>query len=76
MFTAENKKPTSSRPEDRASRLDSIRLYRLSELEPVLGVKSRTIQSYIKAGSLKGVKIGGSWRVSETELRRFINGEG
>lgn len=75
MPTTENKRTTSSRPEDNASRLGSIRLYRLSELEPVLGVKSRTIQSYIKSGSLKGVKIGGSWRVSEEELKRFISGE-
>ena len=49
--------------------------YTLTELEPILGVTHRTLQSYIKGGRLKGVKIGGKWKVSEETLRKFINGE-
>lgn len=67
---------TEARVEETAKKLDAIRLYTLSELEPILGVTHRTLQSYIKDGRLKGVKIGGRWKVSEETLRKFINGEG
>lgn len=66
---------TEARTEETAKKLDAIRLYTLSELEPILGVTHRTLQSYIKDGRLKGVKIGGKWKVSEETLRKFINGE-
>ncbi len=66
---------TEAREGENAKKLDAIRLYTLSELEPILGVTHRTLQSYIKSGRLKGVKIGGKWKVSEETLRKFINGE-
>lgn len=75
MATFETKERTSKRKKENAQRLDSIRLYSLTELEPILGVTHRTLQTYIKDGRLKGVKIGNRWRVSEEELRRFIKGE-
>ncbi len=63
------------RAEGNAAKLDTIRIYTLTELEPILGVTHRTLRSYIKCGRLKGVKIGGKWKVSEEVLRKFINGE-
>ena len=70
-----DKQRTEARRADNAARLDSIRLYTLSELEPILGVTHRTLQTYIKNGRLKGVKIGGKWKVSEETLKKFINGD-
>ena len=55
--------------------LEQIRLYTLSELEVILQVTHRTLLTYIKNGKLKGVKIGGKWRISEENLQRFINGD-
>ena len=72
----DSKERTKTRAEENAAKLDAIRLYTLTELEPILGVSHRTLQSYIKDGRLKGVKIGGKWKVSEEVLRKFINGEG
>ena len=69
----DNRQRTEARAEE--NKLDTIRLYTLTELEPILGVTHRTLQSYIKDGRLKGVKIGGKWKVSEETLRKFINGE-
>jgi len=66
---------TAARTEANAKKLDSIRLYTLSELEPILGVTHRTLQTYIKDGRLKGVKIGGKWKISEEVLRKFIDGD-
>lgn len=71
----DTKERTAARDEERIQRLEDIRLYTLSELEPVLGVTHRTLQNYIKAGRLKGVKIGGKWKVTEDELKRFISGD-
>ncbi len=71
----DSRKRTKQRAEGNAAKLDAIRIYTLTELEPILGVTHRTLQSYIKCGRLKGVKIGGKWKVSEEVLRKFINGE-
>ncbi len=73
--TMHTKQTTAQRIEPNAAKLDGLTLYTLTELESVLGVTHRTLQSYIKDGRLKGVKIGGKWKVSEENLNKFINGE-
>lgn len=55
--------------------LDTFRLYTLTEVEPILGVSHRTLLDYVKTGKIKAVKIGGKWKVSEENLKVFINGE-
>ena len=54
--------------------LDTFRLYTLAEVEPILGVSHRTLLDYVKTGKIKAVKIGGKWKVSEENLKAFING--
>lgn len=66
---------TAARTEESARRLEDIRLYSLTELEPILGVSHRTLLSYIKDGKLKGVKIGGKWKVTEETVRKLIGEE-
>lgn len=73
--TIDTKERAAQRTEANATKLNRLTLYTLTELESVLGVTHRTLQSYIKDGRLKGVKIGGKWKVSEENLRKFINGE-
>ena len=75
-MSIDTKNRTAARTELNAKKLEDIRLYTLTELEPVLGVTHRTLQTYIKDGRLKGIKVGGKWRVSEETLRKFVNGEG
>lgn len=55
--------------------LDTFRLYTLTEVEPILGVSHRTLLDYVKTGKIKAAKIGGKWKVSEENLKAFINGE-
>lgn len=71
----DTKDRTTARAELNAKKLESITLYTLTEIEPILGVTHRTLLSYIKDGKLKGVKVGGKWKVSEENLKKFINGE-
>lgn len=70
----DTKERTAARTQQNAKKLEDITLYTLTELEPVLGVTHRTLLTYIKDGRLRGVKVGGKWRVSEENLRKFING--
>lgn len=60
---------------DRTQDLEKFKVYTLTEIEPILGVTHRTLLTYIKTGRLKGVRIGGKWKVSEEQLKKFINGE-
>ena len=62
--------------EARVKELEELKVYTLTEIEPILDVTHRTLLTYIKDGRLKGVKIGGKWKVSGENLRKFINGEG
>jgi excisionase family DNA binding protein len=61
--------------EKRLASVSDIKLFTLTELEEVLGVTHRTLLTYIKNGILKGVKVGGKWKVTEENLRKFISGE-
>lgn len=70
----DNKERTAARREANAAALEKIRLYTLTELEPVLGVTHRTLQTYVKTGRLKAVKIGHRWRVTQENLDAFLNG--
>jgi excisionase family DNA binding protein len=59
----------------RTEDLEELKVYSLTEIEPILGVTHRTLLTYIKDGRLKGVKIGGKWKVSGENLKKFVNGE-
>ena len=74
-MSMDSKKRTEERREESEKRLDDIRLFTLTELEPILGVTHRTLQEYIKNGRLMGVNIGGKWKITEENLRKFLNGE-
>jgi len=52
-----------------------LRLYSLEEVSKLIGVTHRTAWNYVKAGKLKAAKIGGAWKVTEENLRKFSNGE-
>ena len=60
---------------ERLAKMEAFKLYTLSELEDILGVTHRTLLEYVKKGKLKARKIGGKWKVTEENLRLFINGE-
>ena len=50
-----------------------IRVYTLDEVADIMKVTKRTLYNYIKAGTLKAVKMGKYWRVSEESLQAFIS---
>ena len=60
---------------NRTADLEALKVYPLTEIEPILGVSHRTLLSYVKDGRLRAVKIGGKWKVSGDNLKKFINGD-
>ena len=48
------------------------RLFSVDDTAERLGVSKWTITDWIKAGRLKGTKIGKFWRVRESDLEAFI----
>lgn len=52
-----------------------LKLYSLSEVSELIGVTHRTAWNYVKAGKIKATKIGGGWKVTEENLKKFINGD-
>ena len=48
------------------------RLFSAEEVAERLGMSKYTVTEWIKAGRLKGVKIGKYWRVRESDLEAFI----
>jgi excisionase family DNA binding protein len=54
------------------TKLDNIRLLTLSEAAALLHVSTRTLQRMIRSGELPALKVGGQWRVRESQLRQWI----
>jgi excisionase family DNA binding protein len=56
-------------------RAEMGKTYSLEEIAAALDVTTRTVLTYLKEGELKGRKIGGKWRITVDNLKRFLNGD-
>ena len=54
--------------------LDGLRLLTLPEAAALLHVSTRTLQRMIRRKDLPAFKVGGQWRVRESQLTRWIEG--
>ena len=52
--------------------VDEIRLYKLQEVAEILKVSRQTIYNYVTAKKLKATKYGKEYRVTEADLKEFI----
>jgi len=52
--------------------MSEIKIYKLEDVAELLDCNKRTLYKYIKAGSLKAVKIGKSWKVRHADLEEFL----
>jgi excisionase family DNA binding protein len=53
-------------------KIDSIRLLTLDEAAALLQVSKRTLHRMIKTNELPAFKVGGQWRLRETQLRQWV----
>jgi excisionase family DNA binding protein len=47
------------------------KVYTLEELAKELQLNIKTVQKYVREGTIKAFKIGRVWRVTETDLQEF-----
>ena len=52
--------------------LEGLRLLTLTEAAELLQVSTRTLQRMIRRNELPAFKVGGQWRVRESQLTRWI----
>lgn len=52
-------------------RIGGATMIHITEAAKRVGCSKRTLERYITAGTLKAEKIGASWFVSESELRKL-----
>ena len=53
-------------------KLENIHLLTLTEAAILLQVSTRTLQRMIRNGKLPAFKVGGQWRLRETQLRQWV----
>ncbi|MET0503339.1 MAG: helix-turn-helix domain-containing protein [Candidatus Binatia bacterium] len=51
---------------------ENIRLLTLAEAADLLQVSTRTLQRMIRNGDLPAFKVGGQWRLRETQLQQWV----
>lgn len=54
--------------------LDQLRLLTLPEAAELLHVSTRTLQRMIRRNELPALKVGGQWRVRESQLTKWVQG--
>jgi len=52
---------------------DKTTFYTVKEVCEILKVKPLTVYRWLKAGKLKAVKIGKSFRIEKSEFEKFVN---
>ena len=50
-------------------------MYVLKDLMDITQLSERTLRRYLEQGLLQGTKVGGSWRFSEDDVKRFIDSQ-
>ena len=51
------------------------KLYKPTEVAEKLGVSIHTVNKWLQAGKIKGIKVGNLWRITETDLEAFVKTE-
>lgn len=54
--------------------MTEIKVYTVEEIAELMKVTKTTVYSYIKRGELKAKKIGKYYRVTEANLKEFLEG--
>lgn len=49
------------------------KLFTVDQAAEYLIVPKQTVQKWLREGRLKGIKIGGLWRITEEALEEFLN---
>ena len=51
---------------------DELKVYTVKEVAEILRVSQMSVSRYIKSGKLKSSKLGRMHRITDTDLRKFL----
>ncbi len=54
--------------------IGGMKLYEVEDLVRMLKLSRVTVQAYLRADRIRGVKIGKRWHVTDSNLRDFLTG--
>ena len=52
--------------------MEDERFYSIEDIAKILNVSDGAVRKWLKAGALKGIKLGRIWRIRESDLDRFL----
>ncbi len=52
--------------------MEDERFYSIEDIAKILNVSDGAVRKWLKAGALKGIKLGRIWRIREGDLGRFL----
>lgn len=52
--------------------MEELRIYTVKEVADLLKVSKMTVSRYIQSGKLKSSKLGRMHRITDTDLRKFL----
>jgi excisionase family DNA binding protein len=55
-----------------ATVIEGIKFHTIPEAALSLGVTAQTVRAYLKQGRIKGVRVGKSILITETNLKQFL----
>ena len=55
-------------------KISGMKLYEVEDLVRMMRLSRVTVQAYLRAGRIRGVKIGKRWHVTESNLKDFLSG--
>lgn len=53
--------------------IDEITLYTVDEAADLLRLHPQTVRNYLKAGRLRGRKVGIKWTITSTAIREYLH---
>ncbi len=52
--------------------MEDERFYSIEDIAKILNVSDGAVRKWLKAGALKGIKLGRIWRIRESDFDKFL----
>ena len=59
----------------KSAKIGDTTYYSIGEISRIFGITTLTIAKYCRSGKLKGKKIGGTWVITESNLKQFLEND-
>ena len=59
----------------KSAKIGDTTYYPIREISRMFGITTLTLAKYCRSGKLKGKKIGGTWVITESNLKQFLGND-